>query len=382
MFLRILSGSLRHQRRRLAIAALAMVLGSSLVSGLLNLSGDIGGQVGRELRTYGANIVVLPRASSVLVGSGNLEFGEVAAEQTLPEEILVEAREVEGVMGLVPYLYSVVDAGGQAAVLAGVDIPFAREINKWWQVQGKWPQADNEILLGARAAEVLGASAGNSLTLTYGKQKETLKISGVLRTGGAEDEQIIASLRAAQNLTGQPGQIGLAMVSALTSNRSLDEIAQDLRTRISGRGEVRTLTQFALAERTVLNKVRLLIGLVAGLVLATGALTVAGTLNIIVEERRTEIGLMKAIGAQNRRVAGLFLFEAASIGLAGGVSGYVLGVALAFAVSRTVFDATITPAPLGFPVTTLIALTIALFASMVPVQKALAVDPVKTLRGE
>jgi len=382
MFLRILSGSLQHQRRRLAIAALAMILGSALVSGLLNLSGDISGQVGRELRTYGANIVILPRVSSVLVGSGNMEFGEVAAEQTLPEEILAEIREVEGVMGLVSYLYSVVDAGGEAAVLTGVDISSAQAINKWWQVQGKWPQADNEILIGARVAEVLGASTGNSLTLTYGKRKESLKVSGELRTGGAEDEQIIASLRAAQNLTGQPGQISLAMISALTSNRSLDAIAQDLRTRILGQGEVRTLTQFAQAEKTVLNKVRLLMGLVAVLVLATGALTVAGTLNIIVVERRTEIGLMKALGAQNRRVAGLFLLEAASIGLAGGVSGYVLGVALAFAVSRTVFAAAITLAPLGFPGTTLIALAVALFASMVPVRKALAVDPVKTLRGE
>ena len=382
MFLRILSGSLQHQPRRLAIAALAMLLGSALVSGLLNLSGDIGGQVGRELRTYGANIVILPRSSSVLIGSGSLEFGEVAAEQTLLEETLVQAKGVEGVIGLVPYLYSVVDANGQAAVLAGVDIPSAHEINKWWQVRGKWPQADNEILLGARAAEVLGISAGYSLTLTYGKQKETLKISGVLQTGGAEDDQVIASLHTAQMLTGQPGQISLAMVSALTSSRSLDETARDLRAQILGQGEVRTMTQFALAEKTVLDEVRLLIGLVAALVLATGALTVAGTLNIIVEERRTEIGLMKAMGAQNHRVAGLFLFEAAGIGLAGGVSGYVLGVVLAFAVSRSVFDATITLAPLGFPGTIMIALTIALFASMVPVQKALAVDPVKTLGGE
>ncbi|HEY4687837.1 MAG TPA: ABC transporter permease, partial [Anaerolineae bacterium] len=65
---RILAGSLRHQHARLSIAALAMVLGSALVSGLLNLSGDIGGQVGRELRAYGANLIIRPRAPSLRVG--------------------------------------------------------------------------------------------------------------------------------------------------------------------------------------------------------------------------------------------------------------------------------------------------------------------------
>src|SRR5574341_1372018 len=107
MFWRIVLASLRHQRGRLTLAVLAMALGSTLISGLLNLSGDVGGQVGQELRAYGANLLIRPSASSVTAGSGSLEFGPVDSPQTLPESDLEAIRQTDGVVGSVPYLYAV-----------------------------------------------------------------------------------------------------------------------------------------------------------------------------------------------------------------------------------------------------------------------------------
>jgi len=381
VFWRVLLRSLRHQRVRLSIAALAMALGSALVSGLLNLSGDIGGQVGRELRAYGANLVIRPREQSARVGSGGLEFGAVTAAQTLIEADLERVNQVEGVIGYVPSLYAVVEVEQRPVVLAGVGLPAARSLNTWWQVQGRWPETDAELLVGARAAEALDISSGEVVNVEYGDETQTMRVVGVLETGGAEDEQIVAGLRVAQTLTAQPGRVGLVMISALANERSLETIARDVQAALP-QAEVRTLAQFAQAETTVLNKVRLLIGLVAALVLVAGALTVAGTLNIIVMERRAEIGLMKALGADDRRVAGLFLIEALNIGGIGGVVGYLAGLTLAIAIGQRVFQATIAPTPWGPPGTLLIALGVALLASLLPVQRALAVDPVTTLRGE
>ena len=378
---RVLLGSLHHQRLRLSIAALAMALGSALVSGLLNLSGDIGSQVGRELRAYGANLVIRPREQSARLGGGGLEFGTATAAQTLVEADLERVNQVEGVIDYVPSLYAVVQLEQRPVVLAGVGLAAARSLNPWWQVLGRWPATDDEVLAGARAAEALGIKPGEAVSVSYGDQIRTVRMVGVLETGGAEDEQIITGLRAAQTLTAQPGRVGLVMVSALASDRSLEAIARDLQAALP-QAEVRTLAQFAQAEATVLNKVRLLIGLVAALVLLAGALTVAGTLHIIVMERRTEIGLMKALGANDRRVAGLFLVEALSIGAAGGLVGYLAGLALAIGIGQRVFQTTIAPAAWAPPGTLLIALGVALLASLLPVQRALAVDPVKTLRGE
>lgn len=404
---RILLASLRHQRARLGIAALAMALGSALVSGLLNLSGDIGGQVGRELRAYGANIIIRPQEQSQLVGMGGLEFGEVAVPQTLAEDNLGPIKQVKGVIGMLPYLYAVVNASeltvipaeseSQAegngtdttfmedterpAILAGVDFTATRSINTWWQVQGRWPKASDEILAGRRAADAFNLAPGDHLLVTYGGQTQTLQVVGVLETGAAEDDQLIASLQAVQTLTSQPGQVTLVMVSALTADRSLDATAAEIQGLLPS-AEVRTLAQFARAEEKVLNKVRLLIGLVAALVLLAGALTVAGTLNTMVIERRTEIGLMKALGAAEERVANLFLVEAMSVGIFGGLAGYLGGLALALAIGWRVFDAVITPTLWALPGTLLVGLVVVWAAGLLPVQRALRIDPVITLRGE
>ena len=381
MFWRILLASLRHQRTRLGIAALAMALGSALVSGLLNLSGNIGGQVGRELRAYGANMIIRPQEQSLLVGMGGLEFGEVAAPQTLPEDSLGPIKQVQGVVGVLPYLYAVVNSSERPVILAGVDLPATRSINTWWQVQGRWPQSPDEILIGRRAAETLNLTLGKSLLVTYGGQTQALRVVGVLETGAAEDDQLVASLQAVQTLTSQRGQVTLVMVSALTTDRSLDTTADEIQAILPA-AEVRTLAQFARAEEKVLNKVRLLIGLVAVLVLLAGALTVAGTLNTMVIERRTEIGLMKALGAADASVANLFLVEAMSVGIFGGVAGYLGGLALALAIGWKVFDTVITPTVWALPGTLLAGLVVAWAAGLLPVQRALRIDPVITLRGE
>ncbi len=378
---RISLASLRHQRARLGIAALAMALGSALVSGLLNLSGDIGGQVGRELRAYGANIIIRPKEQSLLVGMGGLEFGEIAATQTLAEDSLEPVKQVKGVVGTLPYLYAVVDASESPVILTGVDISATRSINTWWQVQGRWPQSPDEILAGRRAAEMLDLTPGKSLLVTYGGQTQLLQVVGVLETGAAEDDQLVANLEAVQSLTSQPGQITLIMISALTTDRSLDATVDEIQAILPA-SDVRALAQFSQAETKVLNKVRLLIGLVAVLVLLAGALTVAGTLNTMVVERRTEIGLMKALGAADKRVANLFLVEAMSVGIFGGLAGYLGGLALALAIGWKVFDAVITPTLWALPGTLLVGLVVAWAAGLLPVQRALKIDPVITLRGE
>jgi len=385
---RILAGSLRHQHARLSIAALAMVLGSALVSGLLNLSGDIGGQVGRELRAFGANLVIRPREPSLRVGSGEFDFGTVAETAMIRESDLESVKRVSGVVGFVPYLYAVVEAEGRPAVLAGVDVRAARAINVWWQVRGQWPEAEDEILVGVRAAAALRSGPngpslepGDTVKVEYRSEARRMRVVGLLETGGAEDDQLVGDLPTVQSLTDQPGQVALVIVSALTSSRPLEAVEQDLQTLLAD-AEVRTLAQFARAEATVLNKVRRLIGLVAALVLTAGGLTVAGTLNTIVIERRAEIGLMKALGAADRRVAGLFLTEALSVGVVGGMVGYLAGLGLAVAIARTVFEATITPTAWGLPVTMLVGLAVTLVAGLLPVRRALSIDPARTLRGE
>lgn len=377
MFWRVLRGSLYQRRARLNVAALAMLLGAGLVSALVNLSFDVGNQTGRELRAYGANILLLPQTETP--AAAGLGWG--IEEQGISEADLAALDRVEGVVGYAPYLYLVAELEKQQAIVAGVSFDRVRAVSPWWQVQGRWPSASDEGLLGVEVAQALGLGAGDQLPVHYGERSYTLIISGLLETGGSEENQVFVPLSMAQALAGRPAQVGLVQVSALATSRPLEETAAEIEARLPT-AQVRTLRQFAQAEKTVLARVRLLMALVAALVLVVAGLAVGSTMLTAVLERRAEIGLMKALGATERGVATFFLAEGVSIGLAGGLAGYAIGLGMAALIGRQVFQASLSPNPLGLPITLGVALGVALFASLWPVQRAMIVDPAVTLRGE
>lgn len=381
MFLRVLWGSLRHQSLRLAAAAAAMFLGSSLISALLNLSYDAGSKAGRELRAYGANVLLLPRERTGPAPRGLEALGMAVEGDGIPEDSLAALEGLDDVVGYAPYLYSVVEVAGQPAVAAGVDFERVRGISPWWKVDGRWPDRPSEALLGEKAALSLDLGRNDRLSLRYGESTAVVMITGIVETGGSEDSQVFAPLPLIQRLSGREGQVGLVQLSALAQGGSLADIRAEIEKRLPDI-QVRTLDQFARGDEIVLGRMRLLLALVAGLVLIVAALSVGNTLATEVLFRLSEIGLMKAIGAMRRKVAAIFMTEGACIGLVGGVVGYFAGLGAAALIGRQVFDASLAPSGLAFPVTLAVAMGVVTLASLWPVQRALAVEPSVTLRGE
>ena len=96
---------------------------------------------------------------------------------------------------------------------------------------------------------------------------------------------------------------------------------------------VETPVQALSTVNTVLFTINAVIIGIAALSLIVGGIGITNTMYTSVLERTREIGVMKAIGARNRDVMTLFLIESGLLGLAGGVIGAVLGLALAFGVS-------------------------------------------------
>ena len=96
----------------------------------------------------------------------------------------------------------------------------ARIVNGLWKVQGEWPTdyaswPEHEapsVLAGSTLAEENHLSAGDEIEIAGRK----LRISGILNTGGPEDQAIVAPLHIAQTILGQPGKVRRVVVSALT----------------------------------------------------------------------------------------------------------------------------------------------------------------------
>src|SRR5207302_745994 len=101
--------------------------------------------------------------------------------------------------------------------------------------------------------------------------------------------------------------------------------------------EVRPVRQLAEAEGHLLGRIRVLILSAVILILALTTLCVLATMAALAMERRRDVGLMKALGGSMSRVFRLFLTEAGSLGVVGGLLGYVVGILLSEWMGRRVF---------------------------------------------
>ena len=101
--------------------------------------------------------------------------------------------------------------------------------------------------------------------------------------------------------------------------------------------EVRPIRRVAETEGRVLSRVSTLFWLVTLAALGAAALAIAATSAATVLERRAEIGLMKALGATNLVVGGIFLAEQVLLAITGGAVGFLLGAVLARGLGESIF---------------------------------------------
>jgi putative ABC transport system permease protein len=123
----------------------------------------------------------------------------------------------------------------------------------------------------------------------------------------------------------------------------------------------------------------LLLGIITLVALLAGALVLANILGVAVAERRTEIGLRRAVGASRGQITQQFLVEGVVVTLLGGLAGVMLGAAAALILRAT----TALPLVLGwqpFALGALVTLVVGLAASYLPARRAAATNVVDALR--
>jgi putative ABC transport system permease protein len=373
MFFKIIAGSLVRRRSRMLVALFAIAIGATVFLGMGAIYYDIPRQMGREFRSYGANLILVAASGNSAL---RLEDAEKALRLVPPEKLV----------GATPFRYETLYYNMQGLTVAGTDFTSAEKTRPYWQLQGAWPQKDNEILLGADVAEHTRLYAGSVIMLEVAppqgrRFKKEFTVSGLVRSGSAEDGFALMTMQGLEALFGRPGFADIIEISVAASGEELSPLAEQIQAE-TPHITPRLVKRIADSETAVLGKLRALVYLVTAVVLFLTMICVGTTMLTVVMERRREIGLKKALGADNRAIIAEFLSEGAVLALAGGLLGTGSGYFFAQIASISVFGRGVS---LSFSLVMLTlgaSLLVTILASLIPVNIAADVEPALVLRGE
>lgn len=438
MLTRMLIQSWRFGLKRKLLAIVTIFLAAGLVSALLAVSIDIGDKMARELKSYGANILVEPASSAILPQDVN-GASSLASQDFLDEKELANVKDIfwrNNIVGFAPLLNAEVQAqkidqnAVQTVQILGtffdhqIAIPDEEDyhtgqkiISPYWKVQGEWVDDRKDdftdlipALIGEQLSKTTQWQQGDQIQLNYQEAEFThqlrIEIKGILATGGQEEKQLVLPLSAVQDLLGLQGKVQAIKVSALTVPENalsrkaranvdgldaeeydrwyctayVSSISHQLEEAISG-AIVRPIWQVAASEGVVIEKIQLLLAVVTIAALIAAAMGIASLMTTTIIERSKEIGLMKALGAYQWQIILLFYCEAIISGLLGGISGCIAGWGLAKFIGTTLFGAPLDFAWIVVPCVLVLSILIALIGTWFPAHRIARLYPVEVLYG-
>lgn len=368
MFWRFVIGAVKFRRKRLLLAFAGLAVAATLATTLFSIYSDIDRKMRREFRGYGANIAVVPAGDS----------------QTVPLQAVEEAERLGATAA--PFIYTVerMDGAGrngnERLVVAGVDFRRAGPLTSYWRITGEHVANAGECLAGAAVAAHFHLSAGQSAALASG----ACVIRGIVSTGGAEDNQLFVPFDRAARDAGFENAASLVQVRA--EGQRVEQVRAALARAIPA-ADVRVLHAIAETEASVVLKVQTTLFMLTLLILAIATLCVTGNFSALVIERGKEIGILKAIGAAEAKIATLFLSESLLLALVSSLVGYAAGLAAAYAIGRTIFTGAPQSSPAGvnfavFVPVVAVTVLVAAIATILPASRIWRIDPAVILRGE
>lgn len=440
MFLTMLFGAVFRRRSRAVMAVVASMVGATTLFCLAAICLAVPQQMGEEMRSYGANLIVTGQAADD--GAAGMDGDTVAAvEQEV--EAVGDARHAA-------YRYETVRINSAPYVLAGIDVDEVQALNRHWSVDGDWPSA-GQVMVGGDVADAMGLRIGSTVTIGYrsdgagadggtgadgdggsgdiagdsavgsgdaadgdggsagaetagdvpsagsdtvgGQMRDgrvstdilesdgvAYRVAGILDTGGSEDGIIYATADDVAALAGDRGPDVIEFSSDADGDR-LGELVDALNDGPLAVG-AQQVSKMTASNQRIVTMLQTLFWLVSIVVLALTLVGVSTTMSSIVSQRRNEIGLRKALGAPSSSVVAEFAVESALYGLIGGLVGTGIGYALARALCVTVFERTLAFSwPLG-ALAVALSMASAVVASVPPIRRATRIDPAVVLREE
>lgn len=319
--------SLRNLRRRpvrALVTTAAIAVAIATLFSLLSFQEGYQAGMRAELDRLGAHILVVPKGCPY--DAASIALHGASWPCYLKSSYLDQVRATTGVATAAPvYMAALYGADGATTVYVGIDPAYLR-LKRGWKIDGAFPRAPGDLLVGSEAARRHGWRLGQEVDLP-GLPGQRGRVAGVLApTRGADDTFIHLPLADAQRLFKRPGQITHILVRVRDPEQLAATVGQ---LRSCGAGLDMNVVPVAHLFKTIqglLAATRLLLGAVVLVALLIAGAGVSNALMMAVVERTREIGTMRALGASRGDIYRLFWLE----GLELAVSGAVLGLLVAY----------------------------------------------------
>jgi putative ABC transport system permease protein len=392
-----LSGqALKRYPLRSSMLLLAISIGVASVITLTSVGEGARRYISGEFASLGTNLLIMLPGRSDTAGAGlqGMLIGETGRDLTLDDTIaMARSRYVDRIAPLV------VGAGAvswrsreRESTVIGANAAF-KDIQNWELASGRFlPDTDLDVLspvcvLGHVVADELFASTDPvGEWVRIGETR--CRVVGVLAQAGMTgpfdtDELIVVPVANAQQIFNTPAvfRIFIEATDASLMESARRDITDIVKRRHQGIEDFTVITQDAILSTfdDIFGVVTAALAGIAGISLIVAGVLIMNVMLVAVSQRTSEVGLLKAIGATRRQILTLFLAEASSLSLLGGLIGYCIGQTAAFTL-RTVYPIIDFRAPAWAALAGVgVAVISGLVFGILPARRAADLDPVEAL---
>jgi putative ABC transport system permease protein len=371
MFWRIERRLLSANRGRAFVILLALGAGAAVTASLLNLQVDAKRRITSEFRSFGANVILVPRGAESASAGATLD--QKVAE-TAANSLSNRLSSASADLYLIANVHTAASAAPVPVVIDGKERIPAR-------ASAAAPATAGAACdVGSKVATQLQLKERATLFLQAAGREASCRVRSILSTGDASDNQIILPLTDAQHLAALPGRVSAVQLSIPGKPQEIAASIAFLQSRLPG-VDVRPILQFTEGETKIYNRISGVLNATVAVILILTALCVTAAMTNIAMERKNDVALMKAIGGAARRVIRFFLVEAALLGLAGGLLGAAFGLLLSIWLGKAVFGVAAEPRFVVYPVSVALTVIVAIFGAF-PLRRLAEVRPASIFRGE
>jgi len=303
----IIRANLLRRWGRTLLTGLGVALGVTTTVALLALTGGLSRSAG--------DLAKLGRADFAVFQAGLADV----TESSLPTSIVTRVDRVPGIAATAPIqIVSHAIAGNQSLLVFGARLNsfLARRLVI---TGGRFAHGD-ELMVGSGAASALHVSVGDHVSV----EGRELRVAAIYHSGiTLEDAGVVLSLPVSQRLSRRPGQVSTIAV-LIAPGYPEHAVEQAVKRAIPGTvalGDPAEVSRVDTNSR-LLTKAALIIAVLS---LLLGAVVVINTMAMAMIERRTEFGVLAAVGWTRGRIARLILGESVVVGLGGALVGLGLG---------------------------------------------------------